>query len=53
MSDKGIVFVSEWIDCHVTPTDKYGVNGDAASLSVEMAETLIAMLPRQDLAPRI
>ena len=42
MSNKGIVFVSEWIERHVTQIVKDSVDGDAASLSVEMAEQLIA-----------
>jgi hypothetical protein len=42
MSDEGISFVSQWIDSHVTQIVKDSVDGDAASLSVEMAEQLIA-----------
>ena len=42
MSKQGIAFVSDWIDGHVTPAVKDGVDGDGASLSVEMAERLIA-----------
>jgi hypothetical protein len=51
MSDKGIVFVSEWIDSHVTQTVRDSVDGDAASLSVEMAETLIADASKAGLGP--
>lgn len=42
MSNEGITFVSDWISQNVTQLVKDSVEGDAASLSVEMAETLIA-----------
>lgn len=42
MSNDGITFVSDWISQNVTQLVKDSVEGDAASLSVEMAETLIA-----------
>lgn len=42
MSDKGVTFVSDWIDRHLTQIVKDSVDGDAASLSVELADTLIA-----------
>ena len=42
MSNRGITFVSDWISQNVTQLVKDSVEWDAASLSVEMAETLIA-----------
>jgi hypothetical protein len=42
MSNEGITFVSNWIESHVTQIVKDSVDGDVASLSVEMAEQLIA-----------
>ena len=42
MSNEGVTFVSQWIDSHVTQIVKDSVDGDAASLSVELAESLIA-----------
>lgn len=42
MSSEGITFVSDWIESNVTEVIKGTVDGDAASLSVEMAEQLIA-----------
>lgn len=42
MSKKGIEFLDRWIIEHVTEGIKKAVEGDAASLSVEMAERLIA-----------
>ena len=51
MSDKGMIFVSEWIDSHVTQTLKDSVDGDAASLSIEMAETLMDNASKAGLVP--
>ena len=42
MSNQGSTFVSDWISRNVTQLVKDSVDGDAASLPVEMAETLIA-----------
>ena len=42
MSKRGVEFVDSWITQHVTEGIIKAVEGDAASLSVEMAERLIA-----------
>ena len=42
MSNEGVTFVSQWTDSHVTQIVKDSVDGDAANLSVEMAEQRIA-----------
>lgn len=41
MSNQSITFVSDWIDRHVTQMVKDSVEGDAASLAVELAENSI------------
>ena len=42
MSKQGVEFLDTWITQHVTEGIKKAVDGDAASLSVELAERLIA-----------
>jgi len=42
MSKQGIDFVEGWISQHVTEGIKQAVDGDGASLSVELAERLLA-----------
>ena len=42
MTKKGVEFLDRWIVEHVTKGVRKAVDGDAASLSVEMAERLIA-----------
>ena len=50
MSEQGIEFLDRWIVEHVTEGIKKAVDGDAASLSVEMAERLIADAEKAGLA---
>ena len=50
MSKKGIAFLDAWIIEHVAEGIKKAVEGDAASLSVEMAERLIADAEKAGLA---
>lgn len=50
MSKQGIEFLDRWITEHVTEGIKKAVEGDAASLSVEMAERLIADADKAGLA---
>ena len=42
MSKQGVAFLDQWIVKHVTEGIREAVDGDAVSLSVEMAERLIA-----------
>ena len=42
MSKQGVAFLDQWIVKHVTEGIREAVDGDAVSLSVEMAEHLIA-----------
>lgn len=42
MSKLGVEFLDRWITEHVTEGIKKSVDGDGASLSVEMAERLLA-----------
>ncbi|HUQ36660.1 MAG TPA: hypothetical protein VM144_09830 [Aestuariivirga sp.] len=42
MSNQGVEFLNRWIEEHVTERIRKSVESDAASLSVEMAERLIA-----------
>ena len=42
MNKRGVEFLERWIAEHVTEGIKEAVDGDAASLSVEMAERLVA-----------
>lgn len=58
MSNEGITFVSQWKDRHGTQIVKDSVDGDAASVSVELAEQLItdaekAGLTLSDLEPEL
>jgi hypothetical protein len=50
MSNEGVAFVSQWIANHVTQIVKDSLDGDVASLSVEMAEQLIADAKKVGLA---
>ena len=50
MSKQGIEFLESWLAEHVTEGIKKSVDGDGASLSVEMAERLIADAERAGLA---
>jgi len=51
MSGRGIGFLENWMQQNVTEADKKGsVDGDAASLSVEIAERLIADAEKAGLA---
>ena len=50
MSEQGTAFVDKWITEHVTEGIKATVDGDAASLSVELAERLIADATKAGLA---
>ena len=42
MSKQGIEFMERWLAENITPVVKLRLHGDAASMSVEMAERLIA-----------
>lgn len=42
MSKQGIAFLESWLAEHITEGIKQAVDGDGASLSVELAERLIA-----------
>ena len=42
MSKQGIEFMEHWLAENITPVVKLSIHGDAASMSVEMAERLIA-----------
>ena len=50
MSKRGAEFVESWLAEHVTEGIKRAVDGDGASLSVEMAERLIADAEKAGLA---
>jgi hypothetical protein len=50
MSKQGIAFLDRWITEHVTDGIKQAVHRDAASLSVEMAERLLADAEKAGLA---
>ena len=50
MSKEGLEFMDRWITEHVTEGIKQAVDRDAASLSVEMAERLIADAEKAGLA---
>ena len=50
MSKQGIVFLESWLAQHITEGIKQQVDGDGASLSVEMAERLIADAEKAGLA---
>jgi len=50
MSKQGTEFLERWITEHVTKVVKKAVDGDGASLSVEMAERLIADAEKAGLA---
>ena len=41
MSKQGIEFLDKWLAENITPVVKLSIHGDAASMSVEMAERLI------------
>ena len=42
MTARGLEFIDEWLAMHITPVVKLSLHGDAASMSVDMAERLIA-----------
>jgi transcriptional regulator with XRE-family HTH domain len=42
MTARGIEFMHDWLTKNITPVVKLSLHGDAASMSVEMAERLIA-----------
>ena len=42
MSKRGMEFLERWLADNITPVVKLSLHGDAASMSVEMAERLIA-----------
>lgn len=42
MSKKGLQFLESWLPEHITESIKQAVDGDGASLSVELAERLLA-----------
>ena len=50
MSKQGTEFMARWITEHVTEGIRKAVDGDAASLSVEMAERLLADAEKAGLA---
>ena len=50
MSKQGIEFLDRWIIEHVTEGGKKSMDSDSASLSVEMAERLIADAEKAGLA---
>jgi hypothetical protein len=50
MRKPGVAFLDRWITQHVSEGIKKAVDGDAASLSVEMAERLIADAEKAGLA---
>ena len=50
MSKQGVAFLDQWIVKHVTEGIREAVDGDAVSLSVEMAERLIADAEKAGLA---
>ena len=50
MSKQGVEFLERWIIEHVTEGIRKAVDGDAASLSVELAERLIADAEKAGLA---
>ena len=41
MSKQGLEFLDRWLAENITPVVKLSIHGDAASMSVEMAERLI------------
>ena len=50
MTKQGVEFLDRWIVEHVTEGIRKAVDGDAASLSVELAERLIADAEQAGLA---
>ena len=50
MSKKGLEFLESWLAEHITESIKQSVDGDGASLSVELAERLIADAEKAGLA---
>lgn len=50
MSKQGIDFLLSWLAEHITDGIRQAVDGDGASLSVEMAERLIADAEKAGLA---
>ena len=50
MGKQGIEFLESWLAEHITEGLKQAVDGDGASLSVEMAERLIADAEKAGLA---
>jgi hypothetical protein len=53
MSKQGIEFMEQWLDENITPVVKLSINGDAASMSVELAapdddgnDNFIPLVPR-------
>jgi hypothetical protein len=51
MSKQGVEFLDRWITEHVTEGIKQAVDRDAASLSVEMAERMLADAEKAGLTP--
>jgi hypothetical protein len=50
MSKQGVVFLQNWLAEHITEGIKQCLDGDGASLSVELAERLIADAEKAGLA---
>ena len=50
MSNKGLEFLDKWFAENITPGVKLSIHGDAGSMSVEMAERLIADAARAGIA---
>jgi hypothetical protein len=50
MSKQGIEFLQSWLAEHITEGIKQSVDGDGASLSVELAERMIADAEKAGLA---
>jgi hypothetical protein len=56
MTARGVEFMDKWLAENITPVVKLGIHGDAASMSVGLAERLIADaakagIPLDDLEP--
>ena len=50
MSKRGLEFLNSWLVEHITEGIKQAVDGDGASLSVELAERLLADAEKAGLA---
>jgi|GEM_PF-3325029 len=50
MNKQGLEFLENWLTEHITEEIKQAVDGDGASLSVELAERLIANAEKAGLA---